>query len=231
MPKVTFDTYGDRKEDTFEEKKHSSLWDKTKGWFKKQAEKKEEDNKFKEEIRSEALKEAKVEVVPILQKQYKQQEIDRLTGKNKGDLMEKFKNSLSGANGSFIASDEKLDRMLGKKKVNVDSSSKEESSTGGLASNDKLMGMLGKNKDKIKEENHTKGVSNDDIMNMMSTSSGKHSNKNAVDEDKIKRGLKIKEDKENSKVVDNDKISSMLGKSGSNSSTQDKLDRMLGKKK
>jgi hypothetical protein len=210
--------------------KKESLWDVIKNRVKKVQNRKKEENEFKDSIRQEAKEEAKVEVVPILKEKYKQEEIDRLTGKNKGDMLEKFKNAMVGTDGKFLASDEKIDRMLGRNRTSstneLESKKKDNNMSGGnMLDNDKLLSMMGRNKDRIKKEPYTTGISNDDILSKISLSGGKNSNKNAISDKKIKKHAKLNKKNKNSKVVGDDKIKHMI--SNSDKSVEDKIKEML----
>jgi len=235
MPKkIILETYSDdtfvaRDADEPTEKK-KSIFDKAKGWIKNYQDKKKEDEQFKDGIKQEAKVEARVEVVPILKEQYKKEEIDRLTGKNKGDFMAKLKGGLTSSNGDFIASDERMNKMLGKK---TNTETKEVASGKGGPDNDTISRLMGRNSEKIKDEKYSKGVNNEDILSMMSVTGGKKSNTDAVTNDKIKGKMNITGGKtKNTNAISDDKIKSMssLSSKESSSSVEDKLKRMLGKK-
>ena len=80
------------------------------GLFKKKPVDADEE-KWKEEIKKEALGEARVEAAPILKGKIRQDEVDRLTGAKKGKLMEKLGKEFKPL--GDMASKEKMDRLLG----------------------------------------------------------------------------------------------------------------------
>jgi len=71
---------------------------------------KKADKAFERQMKKEAKKDAMEELKPELVKHYKQQELDKLTGKKKTDALQKFADGFSG---SDIGSTEKLNQMLG----------------------------------------------------------------------------------------------------------------------
>ena len=75
------------------------LWNKS--IFPDKIKARKEEQKIKREIKTQAKKEALKEMQPELVKHFKQQELDKLSGKNKGNFLEKMSKGFEGVGGNI----------------------------------------------------------------------------------------------------------------------------------
>jgi len=166
----------------------SRLWNST--IFPDMIKERKDQKRIKRQLTSEAKKEAMKELKPELIKHYKQVEKDKLTGKNKGDFLNKLAKGFEGVGANM---DSKLglnSQMQGHGGARFGSQD---------VTNEKLSAMIGKPKS-IQGQQQTQpsnfsgmgsgGVSNEKIMNAFGRgqSENKISNKETADE-KLKRML------------------------------------------
>ena len=123
-----------------------TLWD----TIKTSVNEKIEENREIKNIKKQARKEALEELKPILKEKYKEEELAKLTKPKQNPLMQ------LGSEMSALASDSKLDRMLGK-----DSKTKEDSKL------DKMLGNKQKDKKAIKDKDESIIASNEQMSKLL----------------------------------------------------------------